>query len=1150
MRILSVRFKNINSLEGENKIDFEQPPFSETGVFAITGPNGAGKSSILDAITLGLYGETFRFNRPAEHVMTKHTAESFAEIQFVVDKVNYLSSWQVNRDGKQAEGTIDAATMSLLRLSDQALLATTPTQVRLQLAELTGMNFRGFTRSILLAQGDFAAFLHALDNERMDILEKIISTDIYADYKQEIDNKADEAQQRLIHLQQDLAVLAPMPTEQFEACEHDLHDFTEQAAELRTERKSLEQQLDTARQFVLLTEQAADQQHALQQLQEAISTQQQKLAQLQEQAPLATQFVGDVDAIETGRQQLQQGKIVLQDYRNELKQLQDQLGSDQPAPEIDLSLQSLTDQGQLLQELRKQNMQLGAQQQSEADLQHALSIQIEEKSATLASVSEWLDSHPGETQLLDDFPDIGKLKTLRDEITELQGKQKSLSKWSKQAQKDSKNNQSALSQAIKKLAEFQQRLPEEELSLTELAQGKSLAELESYRQEQQERVNDFRRLHQLAKANRKLSHTGWGVFSWFVRKDQPEQDIDELKNDLELLKQEKFQQETIRISLETAVFRESLLKKMAGDRQHLIEGEPCFLCGSERHPYSSQPPQVTNSQQALIDQKVKLKQLNTSITRLSQQLKNAERQAENNQNNRLALAKVNSEWQTLCNRLNAASSNLNIHKLGVMKQLLTGEIEQLKTITQLVADYRNKLANIEKMKAGIAGTSDAIKQLQLQQQQLDDAWQQRNQQEPDYEVLLLDLRQQQQLLNEKLTGQLALLGEKMPAKNKEDQLFDRLNERRQNYQSYLLRKKGLTQSIDELQAKLAQSQFEITDANEKLANCQQKLQRQEIIALHLAVTEKQQMIISKEQSMLQQEAELARLQQDLQIKMQTTIFTDFEQLKEMLAQLALQPELDKKLQELDQAIELKTRQLEQTLAKLNAEDSSVKSEPIDLQELETRLAQTSERLEITNFEIHRLEQIFTEQQQVQQKAEMIRAQLQQQQQEVQLRTAEVQQIAEESGIVFRRRVQTRVVDQLLSLANAMLEKISGRYYLRQLVNEQGLALTVEDTFQGNVQRLPKSLSGGESFVVSLALALALSEMANNGKSVDSLFLDEGFGNLDAETLYTVISTLEGLQRHGKTVGVISHVEAVQKRFKTQIQVLKKPNGMGYLKQLS
>ncbi|NBV74970.1 MAG: hypothetical protein EBR59_03095, partial [Methylococcaceae bacterium] len=71
MRILNLSFQNINSLAGEGRIDFDQGPIAESGVFAITGPNGSGKTSILDVITLALYGETFRFSKPAEHVISK-----------------------------------------------------------------------------------------------------------------------------------------------------------------------------------------------------------------------------------------------------------------------------------------------------------------------------------------------------------------------------------------------------------------------------------------------------------------------------------------------------------------------------------------------------------------------------------------------------------------------------------------------------------------------------------------------------------------------------------------------------------------------------------------------------------------------------------------------------------------------------------------------------------------------------------------------------------------------------------------------------------------------------------------------------------------------------------------------------------------------
>jgi DNA repair protein SbcC/Rad50 len=207
-------------------------------------------------------------------------------------------------------------------------------------------------------------------------------------------------------------------------------------------------------------------------------------------------------------------------------------------------------------------------------------------------------------------------------------------------------------------------------------------------------------------------------------------------------------------------------------------------------------------------------------------------------------------------------------------------------------------------------------------------------------------------------------------------------------------------------------------------------------------------------------------------------------------------------------------------------------------------------MELAELEAKRLETIVREQKQYKEKHAAILAQVESQQALVQQAQTDVAEMSAENGMVFRRRVQERMVERLLSQTNTTLEKISGRYYIRQKPSDRGLALEIEDTYQGNVRRLPKTLSGGESFIVSLALALGLSELANNGRSVDSLFLDEGFGNLDAETLYTVINTLEGLRAVGKTVGVISHVEAVQKRFKAQLQLVKKPNGLGELRKVS
>ena len=101
-----------------------------------------------------------------------------------------------------------------------------------------------------------------------------------------------------------------------------------------------------------------------------------------------------------------------------------------------------------------------------------------------------------------------------------------------------------------------------------------------------------------------------------------------------------------------------------------------------------------------------------------------------------------------------------------------------------------------------------------------------------------------------------------------------------------------------------------------------------------------------------------------------------------------------------------------------------------------------------------------------------------------------------------------------------------------------------DGWQGDVARDTRTLSGGESFLVSLALALALSDLVSHKVSIDSLFLDEGFGTLDGDTLETALSALDALNASGKMIGIISHVEALKERIPVQIRVSKE-GGVGY-----
>lgn len=154
-------------------------------------------------------------------------------------------------------------------------------------------------------------------------------------------------------------------------------------------------------------------------------------------------------------------------------------------------------------------------------------------------------------------------------------------------------------------------------------------------------------------------------------------------------------------------------------------------------------------------------------------------------------------------------------------------------------------------------------------------------------------------------------------------------------------------------------------------------------------------------------------------------------------------------------------------------------------------------------------------------------------------------IGSATGDKFRRFAQGLTLDHLVALANRQLDRLHGRYLLQRRAID-ALELDVVDTWQADSARDTRTLSGGESFLVSLALALALSDLVSHKTRIESLFLDEGFGTLDAETLDTALDALDALNASGKTIGVISHVEAMKERIPVQIKV-RKMNGLGYSK---
>ena len=260
MRLIELRLKNLNSLKGEWHIDFADSAFINEGIFAITGQTGAGKTTILDAICLALYGETPRINsisKSSNEVMTRQTAECFAEVVIDLNGVQYRCRWGQRRAYGKPDGNLQDATHEIALVntqtdnenSDDEILESKLSRTKEKIVALTRMDFEQFTRSILLAQGSFSAFLKAKADARADILEKITGTDIYATISTHVFEKKRSEEEVLSKLQYGLDGLILLTTEEEAHIYEEL--TTSQAAQAKQQQQY--QQISEQIQWLELT---------------------------------------------------------------------------------------------------------------------------------------------------------------------------------------------------------------------------------------------------------------------------------------------------------------------------------------------------------------------------------------------------------------------------------------------------------------------------------------------------------------------------------------------------------------------------------------------------------------------------------------------------------------------------------------------------------------------------------------------------------------------------------------------------------------------------------------------------------------------------------------------------------------------------------
>ena len=244
MKILTLRLKNLNSLKGEWKIDFAAEPFAGSGLFAITGPTGAGKTTLLDAICLALYHRTPRMSTLSaggNELMTRHTADCLAEVEFEVKGVAYRAFWSQRRARDKADGALQAPKVELASGNGQIITDKINEKLR-ETERLTGLDFERFTKSMLLAQGGFAAFLEANANQRAELLEELTGTDIYGQISQRVFEQTREAKSLLDQLRAKASGVELLSDEQRQQLSTEAERLRGEEARLAAEQAELQRQ--------------------------------------------------------------------------------------------------------------------------------------------------------------------------------------------------------------------------------------------------------------------------------------------------------------------------------------------------------------------------------------------------------------------------------------------------------------------------------------------------------------------------------------------------------------------------------------------------------------------------------------------------------------------------------------------------------------------------------------------------------------------------------------------------------------------------------------------------------------------------------------------------------------------------------------------
>ena len=1146
MKFLQLEILNLASLDkqGGEVINFEEGALGESTIFSIVGPTGSGKSTLLDAICLALYNRAPRYPRKkgdknqnieifgaadasesnrlaptdSRNILTRGKKEGYSKLTFLANNGSiYRAEWHVRFQRVRYEN----AKTALYKITRNGEEITEETADWNELPNIIGLDYDQFLRTVLIAQGSFANFLTAKENERYELLEKLIGCEeTYTNIATEIKKAKDQAtdaynqmaasveavkqnllnDEELAQLKEEIDHLEKAEKEldsQLQAISKDLQWFEEndkQTKQIAICQTDMEQAADAikAMQAQILSLQLHDEvQPAVNQLQEV----ERQTQSIHEQEENILKAEGNIKSQESA---ISESEKTLASLKAAVGKAQEQLEKALPViaeartlkTKMEAAMPNLKEKKEALELAQKENQ--SAQKDVEENARNIKKWEAETEKANLA------------------------LKTTQEEIA----KQK---------------------QVLHEATQAAEQAWETERNKTA---GQNIEELQSYKSAAEKKLQDVQQ------AIKVVAHLDTAT----TEKQKNEERIQLLgKRNAEI--DEALGKLTIEaLTQETLTLRNTYTLMVSGKweihRANLTEGKPCPLCGSTTHPYhidNRQFEEATTELSQLLKVKenlLKLQQKEEKDLSGERKQNDGEVQTLKKQQEKLSeeIATYEEDWKALIAqypKIPKAEAKLksllpiyeNKAKDASSKLSLFNKIQkEIERLTQLKdkavkdeAAYESKASTIQNKAQ--ENTSTCATKLAEQKALTTNLISQQKSKEEAYGKALQtwnsakkEMEEWQEKYKQILNGEEPDAAEQRltAAKDEATKAADTQNE-----------------NINKLKAELANSK-----GSHQTMLSQNKTMKENLLAkekeLDLWIEEYNKQLEEKSNEGKDSE-ETDSKEKGIEERGIRPRFIDRNTIGEMLHSAEDWNAIRREKDEKEKAV-ASTTALYQSAEK--AHQQHLEHQPAQTRDALLTILQEYQERSQRNELIAANARMQNHQEAVKQLGDKAEA-LNLVTQEKDDWTAITDAIGAD-GKTLRKIAQCYTLSFLIAHANQEIRKFNSRYELQQV--KHSLGIRVIDHDRADDIRDTTSLSGGETFIVSLGLALGLSALSSRNISFENLFIDEGFGTLDPDTLATVIDSLAMLQSsQGKKVGVISHTDTISERITTQIRIIKNGN---------